>query len=106
METQAKALARAAQTAAETIATDSSGSYENVTTAEINKHEPSIGIVASATTAYLSAASGGKNEFSVTAKAADGDEFKISRSAEAVVSRACVSPVTKTGCGGAEKGIW
>ena len=58
VDTQAKALARAAQTAAETIGTDNSGSYETVTAAELNKYEPSIRIVASTSDVYLSTATG------------------------------------------------
>jgi type IV pilus assembly protein PilA len=106
LDTQAKVLARTAQTAAETIATDNSGGYEKVTTAELHNYEASIGIVAGASQAYLSAATGAKSEYSVTAKATDGDEFKISRNAVGEVSRKCASPVLKTGCGGAETGTW
>jgi prepilin-type N-terminal cleavage/methylation domain-containing protein len=106
LDAQAKVLARTAQTTAETIATDTSGSYEKVTAAELNKYEPRIRIVASASEAYLSAATGAKSEYSVTAKATDGNEFKISRNALGEVSRKCVSPVSKTGCGGAETGTW
>ena len=77
-----------------------------MTTAELNKTEPSIRIVAGASDAYLSAATGAKSEYSVTAKATDGNEFKITRNALGEVSRRCVSPVTITGCGGAETGTW
>jgi prepilin-type N-terminal cleavage/methylation domain-containing protein len=103
---EAKVLARTAQTAAETIATDNSGGYERVTPAELRKYEPTIGIVASTTHAYVSAATGTSTEYSLTAKATDGDEFKISRSAAGGVTRGCVSPVTKTGCAGGEKASW
>jgi prepilin-type N-terminal cleavage/methylation domain-containing protein len=75
---EAKVLARTAQTAAETIAAH----------------------------AYVSAATGTSTEYSLTAKATDGDEFKISRSAAGGVTRGCVSPVTKTGCAGGEKASW
>jgi prepilin-type N-terminal cleavage/methylation domain-containing protein len=106
VDAQAKALARAAQTAAETVATDSSGRYENVTPAELNRIEPQLSIAASATHAYLSSAIGGKSEYSVTAKATDGNEFTVARSPAGVMTRECVSPVIKTGCDGAEKGSW
>jgi type IV pilus assembly protein PilA len=102
---EAKVLARTAQTAAETIATDNAG-YESVTPAELSRYEPTIGMAASTTHAYLSAATGTHTEYSLTAKAADGDEFKISRSAAGAVTRSCVSPVTKTGCAGGEKASW
>jgi prepilin-type N-terminal cleavage/methylation domain-containing protein len=103
---EAKVLARTAETAAEAIATDNSSGYEGVTPAELSKYEPTIGIVASATHAYLSAAIGTHTEYSVTAKATDGDEFKITRSAGGGVTRSCVSPVSKTGCAGGEKASW
>jgi prepilin-type N-terminal cleavage/methylation domain-containing protein len=106
VDVQAKVLARAAQTAAETIATDNDGGYENVSPAEVHAYETNIRIAAGAGQAYLSAASGSKTEFSVTAKAANGDEFKVSRNAGGVVSRECASPVSKTGCGDAAKGTW
>lgn len=106
VDAQAKELARTGQTAAEAIATDNSGSYEKVTPAELNRYEPSIRIAAGATGAYVSGATAAKDEYSVTAKASNGDEFKISRNAGGVVTRGCVSPLTKTGCGGAEKGSW
>ena len=103
---EAKVLVRTAETAAETIATDTAGGYERVTPAELNSYEPTIGIVASTTHAYLSVATGTHTEYSLTAKATDGDEFKISRSSVGVVTRSCVSPVTKTGCAGGEKASW
>jgi type IV pilus assembly protein PilA len=103
---QAKVLARTAETAAETIAADNNGGYEKVTTSELNNYEPSIRIAASASAPYLSTATGAKGEYSVTAKATDGVEFKISRNADGVVIRECVSPVLKTGCGGAATGSW
>lgn len=106
VDAQAKALARAGQTVAEAIAVDNSGSYEKVTLAELNNYEPSIRIAPSTTDAYLRSATAGKSEYSVTAKATTGDEFTIARDPAGAVTRECVSPVTKTGCGGAEKGSW
>jgi prepilin-type N-terminal cleavage/methylation domain-containing protein len=106
VDAQGKALARAAQTAAEALATDNFGSYEKVSPAELNKSEPQVRIVASTTDAYLSSATGSKDEYSVTAKVANGDELKVTRNAVGVVTRECTSPVLKTGCGGAAKGSW
>jgi type IV pilus assembly protein PilA len=103
---QAKELARSAETTAETIATENNGSYENVTTTEINKVEPSVHIEASTHEAYLSGATHGKNEYSVTVKATDGDEFTIAKNGKGEISRTCVSTVSKTGCSGSEKGSW
>ena len=106
LDAQAKELARTAQTTAETIATDNSGLYEKVTAAELNQYEPTIRITPSTSDAYVSAVTSSKNEYSVTVKATDGDEFKISRGAGGEATRTCVSPISKTGCGGAEKGSW
>jgi len=105
-DVQAKELVRTAATTAATIATDSSGNYKNVTTTELHKYEPSIDIVATTNDAYLSAATGGDAEYSLTAKATGGDEFKITMSATGEVIRSCVSPVTKTGCDGGEEATW
>jgi prepilin-type N-terminal cleavage/methylation domain-containing protein len=106
LDAQAKELARTAETTAETVATDNSGLYEKVTAAELNQYEPTIRIAPSTSEAYVSAVTSGKTEYSVTTKATDGDEFKISRSAGGEATRTCVSPITKSGCGGAEKGSW
>jgi type IV pilus assembly protein PilA len=106
VDAQAKELARTAETTAEIIATDNNGEYEKVTTAELNRYEPTIPIVPSTSGAYLSGATNGKGEYSVTAKATDGDEFTITRSATGEVTRQCVSPVTKTGCAGGRESGW
>lgn len=107
VDAQAKELARTAETAAETISTDNNGDYKKVTPTELNKYEPAIRIVASTTEAYLSAATNTNGTaYSVTARATNGDELTISRSATGAVARTCVSPVVKTGCSGGEKGSW
>jgi len=105
-DAQAKELVRTAATTAATIAADNSGNYKRVTTTELNKYEPSIDIVATTNNAYLSAATGGDGEYSLTAKATGGDEFKITMSATGEVTRSCFSPVTKTGCDGGEEATW
>ncbi len=97
---QAKELARSAETTAETIATDNNGDYSNVTPAELHRVEPTILIAPSNTEAYLSATTSSETEYSVTAKATNGDEFTISRTAGGGIVRECVSPITKTGCEG------
>src|SRR5579862_5313798 len=51
---QAKELARTAETTAETIATDNNGTYSEVTAENLHKYEPSIVIAESKTEAYLS----------------------------------------------------
>ena len=105
-DAQAKELARTAETTAESIATDNNGEYEKVTPAELNKYERSIPIVATTSGAYLSATTPGKNTYSVTTKASDGDEFTIKRSASGEVTRTCASPVLKTGCANGPSSSW
>jgi type IV pilus assembly protein PilA len=106
VDAQAKSLAHTAETAAETLATDSDGSYEKVTPVELNRVEPSIRIAASTSQAYLSTATGGRAEYTLTAKSTNGDEYKLSRSASGEVTRECLSPLTKTGCSSGETGSW
>jgi type IV pilus assembly protein PilA len=106
VDTQAKSLARTAETATEIVATENSGHYEQVTASELARVEPSIRIEPSKTEAYLSATTQGADEYSVTATAADGDELTISKSADGEVSHQCVSPLSKTGCSGGERGSW
>jgi type IV pilus assembly protein PilA len=107
VDSQAKEMARTAETTTETISTDSGGNYEKVNKIELNKTEPSIRITESPTDAYISAVTSSKTEYSITATATNGDEFTITKSASGLVSRACTSPVSKKGCaGGGEKSSW
>jgi type IV pilus assembly protein PilA len=105
-DAQAKELARTAQTTAETIATDNSGSYQAVNLTELNAIDQTILITASSSEAYLSSANGGAQEYSVTATATNGDELTINRNASGEVTRECASPVEKTGCSGGASGSW
>jgi type IV pilus assembly protein PilA len=93
-DASAKELARTAQTTAETIATENSGSYAKVGTTELNTVEKTIPIKEENGNAYISAASGSAEEYSVTATApATTDTFTITNK-KGVVSRTC------TGTGG------
>jgi type IV pilus assembly protein PilA len=105
-DVQAKELVRNAETTAETIALNHGGSYESVTTAELAAAEPTIAITASKQHAWLSNATSGANEYSITATATNGDEMTITRASSGVVSRTCHSPVLKTGCAGGENSSW
>ncbi len=106
VDAQAKELVRTAETTAETLGAMDSGSYERVSTTELNKEEPTIRISPSTREAYLSAATSAKNSYSLTVKATNGDEFTVSRSVNGVLSRTCASPVSKKGCGGGETSTW
>jgi type IV pilus assembly protein PilA len=106
VDAQAKELARTAQTAAEAMATDHDGSFKGISPLELNRYEPAIRTTANSTAAYVSAASGGPIEYSVTATASNGDEYTISRSANGETTRSCLSPVSKTGCSGGAQSSW
>jgi prepilin-type N-terminal cleavage/methylation domain-containing protein len=105
-DAQAKELARTAQTTAETISTENNGSYALVSISELNKVEQSIPILASTSEAYLSAATGTQDEYSVTATSPNGDELTIKKNSSGELTRECASPFEKTGCSGGESGTW
>ena len=100
-DASAKELARTAQTTAETISTESGGTYVNVTATELNKVEKSIPTKEENNNAWISAASGSAEEYSVTATApSTKDTFTITNK-KGVVSRSC----TGTG-GGCKSSTW
>jgi type IV pilus assembly protein PilA len=93
-DASAKELARTAQTTAETIATENSGSYEKVSPTELNAVEKTIPTKSENNNAWISAATGGAETYTVTATApSTGDTFTI-KNEKGVVSRTC------TGTGG------
>lgn len=105
-DASAKELARTAQTTAETIATDNNGSYATITApASLSAVEKSIPTTEVNGAAYLSAATGTANSYSVTAKAgaSSGDEFTISRNSSGEVTRSCTT-AGKGGC--SASGSW
>ena len=107
-DASAKELARTAETTAETIAIDNSGSYAQIgsTTAEIVKYEKSMPTNSNGEKeAYLSAVASSATSYSVTTTAAvSKDEFTISRNAAGEISRTCKSATT--GCKGGTSGSW
>jgi len=106
-DASAKELARNAQTAVETLATQDDGSYASVSPAEINRVEPAIRIEPSKSDAYLASTAPAKaDEWSLTVKATTGDELTISRGSDGSITRTCTSPVLKTGCAGGENSSW
>lgn len=110
-DASAKSMARTAQTAAETYATDHEGSYVNMTPTILHEYETSIPITEAAAKggAYLSAVgTATANEFSLTTIANNTkDEFTITRKSTGEVERKCKAGVTgaKT-CSGAETSSW
>jgi type IV pilus assembly protein PilA len=105
-DASAKELARTAQTTAETIATDNNGSYETITAPSVlNGVEKSIPIAEVNGAAFLSAATGTGNSYTVTAKAgaSSGDTFTIDRNSNGEVTRSCTT-AGKGGC--SASGSW
>jgi type IV pilus assembly protein PilA len=94
-DASAKELARTAQTAAETIATDNSGSYATVTQAELNKVEKTIPIAKAGNNAWISAAAGTATEYSVTATAPTTENEYTIKNVAGVVSRTCKEGAAK-----------
>src|SRR5689334_15726196 len=93
-DSQAKVIARTAQTAAETYATNNNGSYTGVSTANLNTIEPTL-ITSSTTNAYLSAASSSSaNSYTVTAtNPVTTDTFTITNNA-GTITRTCTTQNT------------
>jgi len=102
----AKELARTAETTAETIATENSGSYATVTPAALNTVEKTIPTAEGGNNAWISAATGAATEYSVTATApTTKNEYTITNKA-GVVTRTCkVSAVVKQ-TGSCSTGTW
>jgi type IV pilus assembly protein PilA len=95
-DASAKELARTAQTTAETIATENSGSYAKVSPTELNAVEKTIPTKEENNNAWISTATGAAEEYSVTATApSTKDTFTITNK-KGVVTRTCAG--TGGGC--------
>jgi type IV pilus assembly protein PilA len=97
---QAKELARTAETTAETIATDNNGLYAEVTAAKLKEYEPSIVTTATTKEAYLSEATEtntGKG-YKVAAKGTENTTFTIERTPTGEIKRTCTPVEAGTGC--------
>jgi type IV pilus assembly protein PilA len=105
-DASAKELARTAQTTAETVAAGT-GSYASITNpAALAAIEPTI-VTTSGNGAWLSAASGTSNTYSVTATAADGNTFSIARLTTGVIQRSCaVASASGANAGGCVNSTW
>jgi type IV pilus assembly protein PilA len=107
-DASAKELARTAQTTAETVGTDSNGSYSSISgPAILQEYEKSMLISNDGKDAWISAAqaieSGKGYEVTATAEPT-GDEFTI-KSANGVVTRTCKA-TTELNKGGCPTGSW
>jgi type IV pilus assembly protein PilA len=97
----AKSLVNTAATAAETLATQSNGSYASVTTSSLNSIEPSVSIVSNTSNAYLSAAAGSNSGYTITATdPVTSDAFTYANT-NGTVTRTCTG--SGSGCVG---GTW
>jgi type II secretory pathway pseudopilin PulG len=102
----AKELLHGAQVTAESIGTDNDGSYETVTTTELNRVEPAIPIEKSESHAYVTTTTHSRGEYSITARATDGTELTLSKNSVGEVGRSCRSPKNVRSCSQGETGSW
>jgi type IV pilus assembly protein PilA len=102
----AKELARTAQTASETLATDNNGDYTTVTPTSLQNIEKTIVISSSGNgTAYLTGASGNATGYTVTATAMPTQDTFTITNTSGVVTRTCVAHNTAN-TGGCVGGTW
>jgi type IV pilus assembly protein PilA len=107
-DSQAKELARTAETTAETYATDHNGEYKGLSAAEINTYEKTIPIVKKEKEAWLSAVAeveSGKG-YKVTATSTSGDTFSVEKTGTGEVVRTCTTSGGKFPEGGCVNGDW
>jgi type IV pilus assembly protein PilA len=109
-DASAKELVRSAQTAAETFATDHSGSYQNMTAAALHTIEPTIPTAANSTTpaAYLSNVTVTGTNFdgyTVTTTSVNGNTFTITRGSDGTVTHSCVAAAGPSS-GGCVNSTW
>ncbi len=104
-DASAKELARTAQTAAETIATDNNGSYTTVTPAALKVIEPTIATSNTNGNAYISSATGTATGYTVVATSpVTKDTFQIANNA-GTITRTCVA-ASASNTGGCPAGTW
>jgi type IV pilus assembly protein PilA len=109
-DASAKELARTAQTTVETIATDNNGSYAAVgspssaaTIAAVKAVEQTINTDSTTGSAYLSAAAGTLDTWTVTTTSQPtGNKFMISRDSTGNVTRTCTIPAAGDNAGGCQ----
>jgi type IV pilus assembly protein PilA len=100
-DTQAKVIARTAQTAMETYSTNNSGSYANATAGSLAAIEPSL-ITSSTTNAFLTSVVDTSNSYTVAAYSPNtSDTFTVTRDPSGNITRTCGG--TGSGCTG---GTW
>ena len=97
---QAKELARTAETTAETYSTDNNGSYAGLSPAELKKYEPSILTAKNGKEAYLKEAAEVEAGvgYKVVSEGTEGATFTIERNKNGEISRKCAPAKAGTGC--------
>ena len=109
-DASAKELARTAQTAAETYATDHSGSYTGMDVAGLNTIEPTINTASGNNNAWLSNVTvngtPAGSAYSVTATSTSGNTYTIVRASGGSTSRTCTPTTTSAASGGCVGGSW
>ena len=102
---QAKELARTAETTAETYATDNNGSYAKISTKILHEYEPSIVTVANGKEAYLAKAEEVEEGagYKVVAEGTEKAKFTIERNKEGEIKRTCEPVKVGSGC---SSGSW
>jgi type IV pilus assembly protein PilA len=107
-DASAKELARTAQTAAETYATDHNGSYTGMDATALATIEPTIQTAAANNNAYLSGvtvtATG--DGYSVTSTSNSSNTYTITRNSNGTVQRTCTPTSTGANSGGCVAGTW
>ena len=97
---QAKELARTAETTAETYSTDNNGEYKGIALKVLHEYEPSILIVKNGKEAYLKEAAeveAGAG-YKVVAEGTEGATFTVERNKEGEIKRTCLPVKVGTGC--------
>jgi type IV pilus assembly protein PilA len=106
-DANAKEMARTAELAAETYASDHSGNYGGVEAATLKEYESALQLAEGGGNAWLSAAEAteGGAGYTVTATApTSSDTFTVTKSATGEVARTCKAVgANKTGC---PSGTW
>jgi type IV pilus assembly protein PilA len=93
-DASAKELARSAQTAAETYATDHSGSYSGMTAASLNSIEPTIPLdsgTPAGSRAFLSTVTSSATGYTVTTTSVNNNTFSVTRDDQGNITHACTT---------------
>ena len=111
-DASAKSIVAEAQSDAEQLALDGDGGYAAVKKAALHRLDPALVVKKTLGEAYLSAASGTADTYTLTATESEtGEKFTLRRRADGTLSRSCKIPTRQAPHGGCEhvtgvKGSW